>query len=182
MKAGDVPTSPRKASCALASVRSAEGHGGGAATVCAEAAACAPHSARSEQRKGREGPAGGCDSRTRACRPVLSLTARPRPRLHPAPLPSASCLSLSQATSYHLLPGGPPAFGPTPVTGCHCKLTQTWAPFAPEAPLAHLCFRQGLPGTCKKPLAYLGAFPRERKPHGRRGAGGASVSCAVDTT
>lgn len=132
MKAGDVTTSPRKASCALASVRSAEGHGGGAA--CAEAAACAPHSARSEQRQGREGSAGGCDSRTRACRPVLSLTARPRPRLHPAPLPSASCLSLSQATSYHLLPGGPPAFGPTPVTGCHCKLTQTWAPFAPEAP------------------------------------------------
>lgn len=71
-------------------------------------------SARSEQQQGREGSAGGCDPRTRACRPVAVPDRPPRPRLHPAPLPSASCLSLSQATFSYRLPGGPPAF-----TGCH---------------------------------------------------------------
>lgn len=109
----------------------------------------------------------------------LSLTARPAAAPAPGSSAAASCLSLCQATSYYVLPG-PPAFGPTR----HRLSPQTHSnvgALCPGGPSRSTCFRQGLPGTCKQPLAYLGAFPRERPPHGRRGAGGAPVSRAVDT-
>lgn len=96
----------------------------------------------------------------------LSLTARPAAAPAPGSSAAASCLSLSQAASYYVLPG-PPAFGPTR----HRLSPQTHSnvgALCPGGPSRSTCFRQGLPGTCKQPLAYLGAFPRERPPHGRR--------------